>query len=503
MRILAVLLLSLFANSVWAATWYVCPIAGEYGTEDGASEANCFDGLADMAGSYASIAAGDTVCYSDAAEFTATDAQGGTTYLHYFNDSGSAGNPIVLDGDCDADGVRAVINAGATIQRAMQIADNNNLTIKNFELKNATARGLLLYNVATDATDRGAILVDNVYVHDVTGGSSPNGIDSRGLGVTVQNSTVTDIGEDGIYHKGPNFTAYNNYIERISTAGALGDCIQHDGAYLNFTWRNNYCDHTNVASKQCFIASNPTDAGYGLVVGNTCLRPQAEGVTTTYGYYVETASGTSTIERNYYRGGRTAFQVLGAGAFVLRANIAAVLDRDSATDARGLSIGASAGAVSAFNNTFWGGYEGILSDSAVAGSFRNNVITYTGDDCIDKESGDAESNNGLSFCGGDALSNDNTAGTATAAVTTNPRFLGGDTPTTAEGFKPDCIASPLKNAGTNVGQVQDFTGRFFDDQPDIGAFACQGGTPRTTPTARAVSTQRTTPTARSAAEASP
>jgi hypothetical protein len=92
------------------------------------------------------------------------------------------------------------------------------------------------------------------------------------------------------------------------------------------------------------------------------------------------------------------------------------------------------------------------------------------------------------------------AGFADNGGATTGRLLGH---MAAAGFKPDCIASPLKNAGTNVGQVQDFTGRYFDDQPDIGAFACQGGTPRTTPTARAVSTQRTTPTARAAAEARP
>lgn len=482
MRKLIAGLLLLAASVVHGADWFVCSNTGEYGTEDGTSEANQFDGLADMAGSYASIAAGDRVCYCDSTEFTRTDAQGGTTYLHYFNDAGGAGNPIILDGDCDADGARAVINAGGTIQRAMQIADNNNLTIKNLELKNSTTKGLLLFNTATDATDRGAILVDNVYVHDVTGGSSPNGIDSRGLGVTIQNSTISDIGEDGIYHKGPNFSAISNTIRRISTAGSLGDCIQHDGAYLNFTWRDNICDHTNVASKQCFIASNPTDAGYGLISGNICLRPDNEGVSDTYGYYVETASGTSILQRNYYNGGRTAYQVLGAGAFRIESNIGVVLDSDVTTASRCISIGSSAGAVSAYGNACSGGYEGILNDTTTAATYKNNVVLNTGDDCIDKESGDTESNNALYGCGGTAVSNDDIS--ATPAVTdliSNPLLVGGTSPTSSVGFRLK-YGSPLIRAGSCVLSVgcapRDYLGRRHRVPPNIGAFATGEGDQR-------------------------
>jgi len=468
MKALALLLCLLSAQAWGATTWHVRPLAAEYGTEDGTSLANAFDGFADMAASYASINPGDTVCY--AGDFIAADTQGATTYLHYFNDAGSAGSPIILDGDCDGDGVLASIDAGGTIQRAMQIADNNNLTIKNFELRNATARGLLLYNVATDATDRGALLVDDVYVHDITGAAVSIGIDSRGLGVTVRNSTLEDIGEDGIYHKGPNSVITDNRIIRISSTTALGDCIQLSGAYLNFRMERNYCDHTNVASKQCFIASVPTDAGYGVTADNVCLRPAAEGTNSTYGIYIETASGNSTISRNYYKGGRTAIQYLGAGTADIHGNASIVLDNDLATAARCISLGASAGQTDVVHNSCTGGYDGIVSDSATVAIIRNNAAANITNDCIDKKAGDSESYNKCASYGGDLVSNDGVstaAGTSTASAVMG--WAGGTSPTDAAGF---CLEadSALLGAGTYIGPwVLGYGNEQLSNPPPIGA----------------------------------
>lgn len=85
----------------------------------------------------------------------------------------------------------------------------------------------------------------------------------------------------------------------------------------------------------------------------------------------------------------------------------------------------------------------------------------------------------------------------------DPQFIGGPNPTTAEGFKPNCLTSPLKDAGTDVGAYQDFTGRYFTGAREIGAYACQGGTPRPTPTARPEITARPDNTARPTADARP
>jgi len=468
---LILLVLLLLSFNTFGATWYVCPNDVNTATSNGTSPTtDCFDGLADLNATLASVNPGDTVCY--VGNFTTADAMGATTYLNYFNKSGTAGNLITLDGDCDGDGVKASINAGGTVQRAMQTADNNYLVIKNLELKNATARGLLLYNTATDATDRGSISVTQMNVHDITGGASPIGIDSRGLNVSITNNIVNNIGEDGIYHKGPNVVITGNTISYISTAGSLGDCIQLDGAYLNFTISNNSCDHTNVASKQCIIASNPTDAGYGILSGNSCLRPTGEGVSTTYGYYIETASGNSVITRNYYKGGRTAIQYLGAGTADIRSNVGIVLDTDLSTAARCVSLGGSAGKAYVENNSCSGGYQGIVSSSAAAAVIRNNAVANVTDDCINKAAGDSESYNKCFNYGGDLVSNNGT-GTAAGAGTanTNQLWIGGASPTSASGFilKP---SSTLRRAGIslNVGNLLDYSSHSFQNPPSIGAY---------------------------------
>lgn len=463
-----VLLLLLTAQLSFASTWYVQPNTGEYGAEDGTSLATAFDGFADMAGSYASINAGDKVCYSG--DFTTSDAQSSPTYLHYFNDAGSAGLPITLDGDCDGDGVDASIDAGATISRVMQIADNNNLTIKNFELRNGTGRGLLLYNVATDVTDRGSIIVDDVYIHDIVGDAVAIGVDSRGIGFTVKNSTFEDIGEDGIYHKGSNFITTNNTLQRVSSDSTLGDCIQLSGAYQNFIMSGNYCDHRNTATKQCYIASVPTDAGYGVVDNNICLRPSGEGTSATYGTYVETASGLSSITRNYYRGGRTAIQYLGAGTVDIRSNVSIVLDNDVTTAARCISLGSSAGQTDIENNSCSGGYDGIVSDSASVAIIRNNAVANITNDCIDKKSTDLESYNGCYAYGGDLVSNDGTPTTAGLnTVTISPGWVGGNSPTSLSGFRL-YPGSPLIGAGIRTSSYTDYLGRYFEYKPSVGAF---------------------------------
>lgn len=52
----AVLVMS---SNTWAATYYVRPVSGEYGAEDGSSYANAFDGFADIA--WGSLGGGDTL----------------------------------------------------------------------------------------------------------------------------------------------------------------------------------------------------------------------------------------------------------------------------------------------------------------------------------------------------------------------------------------------------------------------------------------------------------
>lgn len=77
-----VLAVGLLASPAWAATYYVCDSSAEYGTEDGSSPANCFDG----SGTFGVVAPGDTlmVCGNWDERLT-------------FNEDGTAAAPVILD----------------------------------------------------------------------------------------------------------------------------------------------------------------------------------------------------------------------------------------------------------------------------------------------------------------------------------------------------------------------------------------------------------------------
>lgn len=97
----------LLTFNLYATNWYVRPVTGEYGLENGTSWDNAFDGFLDIA--WGSISAGDTVFISGGAD---------TTYYYETltpEASGSFGNQIIITpgNDTGHDGV-VVINGQST-----------------------------------------------------------------------------------------------------------------------------------------------------------------------------------------------------------------------------------------------------------------------------------------------------------------------------------------------------------------------------------------------------
>jgi hypothetical protein len=518
MRILAVLLLSLFANSVWAATWYVRPATGEYGAEDGTTYATAYDGFGDI-NWVADIDAGDTliVCgtFNDNAALNVAD-------------SGTAGNVITVDGDCSSHGDLSMAKIAAGT--AAVAASNGNqayITFKNLELVGGSGITQRVFNItaasATSATEINNILY-NIIVHDTMGeGAASRSVDYQclrvdGSKVTASNITLYNCEGDGVYAEGNDHTWADINISNVDlSATPYGDCIQYGGGSNSIEYAHNRvtitrlnCDRTNKATKHGVIFGCDSGAGTstGLVLQGSVIRGAAYNVSVNF--CDDVTIRRNVLVPNSIAGG----EARGVGTFNGSSgetiNVESnVFDMQNvAENSYGIFIDQSAGfTLNARNNTFYGngdetGTRGIYVYLPAAGTanVQNNVFHGMVIAGIQSGAGVTWSATHNAFFANGATC---TGVTCASSVTTDPRFLGGSSPTTAEGFKPDCIASPLKNAGTNVGQVQDFTGRYFDDQPDIGAFACQGGTPRTTPTARAVSTQRTTPTARAAAEARP
>lgn len=162
-----------------------------------------------------------------------------------------------------------------------------------------------------------------------------------------------------------------------------------------------------------------------------------------------------------------------------------------------------------------GGADNVLYNNSCAGFTVHGLRvssgatgTITANNVWDGDTGDVNIGAGLTVTGNNnAHTNALVTGAGTytqsGSVVTPPVFLGGPSPTYPEGFKPDCSASPLKDAGTYVGQYQDYTGRYFVQPVEIGAYACQGGTYRPGAAARAAKSARASRAARSAAEARP
>lgn len=396
-----------------ATTWYVRPASGEYSAEDGSNYANAFDGFADLNGSYGSINAGDTI--KVCGTFVAADAQSSPTYLFYLNDSGSAGSPIIVDGDCSADGdlSRAVINAETSIQRVMQVADNTYLTIKNLELKNGTTRGFLGYNVGTVTADR-YLTLDNLYVHDISGGTSPTGIDLRGRGNTVKNSEVENIGTDGIYSNGAGLTLHDNTVTSPSIDDTAGDCYQLTGETAGFSSKRDTCDHSNKLSKYCLISSGVTDSGSYHIQAFTCTQATSGSCTgNPAGTYLE---GTGLLEGSRFTGGCYGIQHVGNNQ-TASGNI--VVGQQQAGIITG---GSSTGQIIQFNTVYNTPIGIDIGSNNATNKVINNIVSTTTTACVEKQgSSVVEQYNDLYSCGTDTVTeNGVTASAGTGTITTNP-----------------------------------------------------------------------------------
>lgn len=508
--LLALLLLSFEAG---AATYYVTPTGA--GATNGTSLANAFAGWSDIPGN--TFVAGDVLC-------VVGELNSDTTMS--FTDAGSAGNPIVIAGDCTE-------GAG--------ILDGNNTASPVLKLGEAglaasyvRVRGLTVRDSNPD-TAVGECIRDSSLG---AGGGYNEFIDLTvtdcGLyGLTMQKPSPTVDGGEYLYcgrtcihvnDLAVNPTIRNVTLHHINPNTTLGDgiAIIDTPSASNVLIENNACywDYAGK-EKQCFIV--------GVSSGEVIIRENVfvnrAGTTTNHAISV-TAATNAYVERNYCDGFNACVTHFSQategvdGAMYVRSNVA----KGSQYAAL---ITTTVGTPTFYidNNSGAGLVNGLRATSSVAHNIfaRNNAFrldgTSGGDALYVGSNANSYTGSNNNFgpdaatfienyeCGGSTY---NTAAAYVAACTqeagttsADPAFLGGTSPTTAEGFRPNCATTPLKDAGTYVGQIQDYTGRFFVQPVDIGAFACQGGTYRPSATARASKSARAAKSARASASARP
>lgn len=480
--------------------WFVRPesvdgVNVNYGAEDGTSFANAFDGFSDItwASGAGSVAAGDTVLVCDSGEhFHADSADGGAATMLTVTEPGTAGVPVTIDGDCSAYGglSQAIIDPenSATVTRGIHTLTNANITLKNMRVQNIAGTtisvGLALGTSSAEVSTDKNIIVDNVDVVGVEGAAadetSKKCVTGFGGDIEVKNSHFEDCWDDAIQITGAGALVHDNTFARVSQGTTDGDCVQLTGNTTgpstgSKAYRNT-CDHSDKDTKQCFIMGAAADSPVREVTDNVCYMPI--GATTSNGILI--TGGTGTVARNFVRGGNTCVQANSGDALNASANVCL-----SQTE-KGIYAGSSVTAASITNNTASdiGQGAGATATACFASDvntadhiIRNNVCSGSDGAGIDRQGTTAIETNNLVYDAATPASLNCTTATCAAQsttlhasdVTSDPKFVGGPNPTTAEGFRPSAT-SPLVGAGTDVGSEQDFFGDTYYSSPDIGAF---------------------------------
>lgn len=482
-----VLLLLLVCVNAWAETLYVCPTASEYGSEDGSSLANCFDGTADVSWGVGagSVSDGDTLCVSGSFVGAADSDVSGIT-LRVDTSGSSASSRVTVDGDCDGDGTKASFDGDNAVGIGIRTAivgtsRTTYLHIKNITLKQYTNKAIVTYNVVGDATADAYQTWEGIEVSDHgDGGAGDNGFDSRGRYITLNDSTFSGIDEDAIYHQGKYFSSDGVTVSYFSRATSNGDGMQLAGEQDGYHVSNFRCTHSRD-TKQCFINSESTDTAAGGILEDFSAEC-VDGATVTNCVY---AGGTGVIvRRGWITGGNYGLAVEGDPDST-DMKIQSVIAKGATVD--GIAVFTTAGTGNDIENSIAidNGRHGIFLATTSAGTVTNSAAVGNGSCGINRaDAGQTESyddayNNGTNFCSGSVSTS-----AGTGSISSAPLWAGGPSPTTANGFRLTC-SSPLRNAGTDVGRIEDYGGRLFSiGRPSIGAWEHASGDERCVVNAR-------------------
>ena len=377
-----------------------------------------------------------------------------------------------MDGDCDGDGIKAELDGNNEVDFGIRTAipgtsRTTYLSIKSIVLRQYRERAIVTYNVTGDETADAYQTWDEMEVYDIGDGENgDNGFDSRGRYITLTSSYFEGIDEDAIYHKGKYFRADNNTVRDFSRATTGGDGLQLSGEADGY-WVSNFdCVHQRN-TKQCFIASVLSDTGANGIYedfNTICLI----GATVTNCNFV-TGDGAK-IRRGYSVGGAYGVAVEGT-ANAVNMTLSGLIVTDATLDNIGIFTNTGGGNVTVANTTTArAGRHNINASTADTATFRNNATIGATSCGINRaasgqtETHTASNGNGIAFC-----VNGSTTAAGAGAVTAAPKLLGGSSPTTAEGFRPNA-GSPLIRAGTPTSAKYDYRGRRFNVPPSIGAY---------------------------------
>lgn len=450
MRNLVFLFLIAFSLPTWAATWYVDQSGTGAGATDGTSYANRFAGWTDAWTTAADIDAGDLVY-----------ACGTQTGSMLFQDNGSVGNRLTIDGACPkGDGTfdYGAVNAnGATCWTSLTTRSYITIQNMNFygftgtciDMRSATAGWILDSTFTGDAgTGSVALIIGNAsaIVRNVNILRSGAGISTRGCTNCIFDDI--EIRDGGAYGTGSTSNLDGFGLDDLAGAGCEGTTLTDIRVYNQGSTQGSGIDF------QC-------SAGTGTVVANRLFVYGSEGVGITVGS-LSTLSHVISGSISTYNGVADAT----ANAWYQKTtntpatyyNIVGVQRPGATGSAFRFGDGSSSTMTATIRNSIFVGDTQTVSRNTGSGTLTDSHNTYFGP------------------------LHDTTNGTRTLAqwisdgqcavggcISTNPKFVWGraDYPTSYK-LKSD---SGSRRTGTylNIGNVQDCVNKAFLNPPSMGA----------------------------------
>lgn len=204
----------------------------------------------------------------------------GTAYLaRVVVGSGSAGSPVTLG--AYGTGAKPIIRSEeVATQGSIQInTDAHDITIDGLEVHgqlnlSANTQSNAIRNNAASAATVVNITVQNCTIGPVVsfgGSDDDDGIDLRGQGLVILDNTFVNIANDALWLESngaaSDVIVRGNTCSRVSQVGTNGDCYQVTGTSTGVLIEDNYCDHSDVDSKQCIVVNNDATIRYNENIG--------------------------------------------------------------------------------------------------------------------------------------------------------------------------------------------------------------------------------------------
>lgn len=282
--------------------------------------------------------------------------------------SGTTSNRVTISFACPGDPGSISALVGVSSYAFATYAHDLNIVLSTAVLQGGTLDVLILGDSTADETTTMNITVTG---GTVTHSSAANTECVRAIGrnITIDGTTIYDCQRDGIFAKGKNTTVKNTIISRVNMEGNtnVGDCIQHTAQGDGYLVQNNYCDHTNVDSKYCFVNNGVSDSGLAMFIGNTCIKNSTDAIGA--GHAGARSEGSAIFRSNTFTGGTTGVHCLTAGGATCE------LTGNLFLDVTGPAMRIADGTVNACNNTVITATTGVQVDgTATTQLICNNIF---------------------------------------------------------------------------------------------------------------------------------